>query len=174
MLSNSLGRLTLPPLVLISIFDFNIKNEEKKGILGRRYSCESKNHTDSIPLPREKGTFSITKRPSSAPLKASCLLPRFPLPNLHPLLQSHARSLIAITPHMIILTTRIAVHFLARGPVMPDFPAVATTPAYHFLVGWVWGRLGSCRSNEVGGGAVSANVAIGVVVGLLRWGFDRC
>lgn len=56
---------------------------------------------------------------------------------------------------------------------MSDFPAVATTPAHHFLLGWVWGCLGSCRSNEVGGGAVSANLAIGVVVGLLRWGFDR-
>lgn len=56
---------------------------------------------------------------------------------------------------------------------MSDFPAVATTPAHHFLLGWVWGCLGSCRSNEVGGGAVSANVATGVVVGLLRWGFDR-
>lgn len=69
---------------------------------------------------------------------------------------------------MIICTMKIAIHFLARDPVMSDCPAVAA-PLYLFYAGWVWDRLAFYRRNEVSGGVVSASVATGVV-GPLSWG----
>lgn len=56
---------------------------------------------------------------------------------------------------------------------MSDFPAVAATLYRFYRDCRVWSRLGSYRSNEVGGRAVSANVGTGVVMGPLRRGFDE-